>query len=64
MIVDLLLALSLGLYLQSLFVFLLLFVLAGVFVRPDRPWSSGLLRAVLLAAGLSMLLGRCDGDAP
>lgn len=66
MIVDLLLAVVVGVYFQSLFIFCLLIVLAGAFARLDRPWSSGLLRFAIVAAGVSILFSGfgcdCDGD--
>lgn len=68
MIVDFILAVFAGFVTQSLFVFLVLIVLAALFVRPGRPFSSGLLKLALMALGISALFslfgggGDCDCD--
>lgn len=68
MIVDFILAVFAGFVTQSFFVFLVLIVLAVLFVRPGRPFSSGLLKLALMALGISALFslfgggGDCDCD--
>jgi hypothetical protein len=66
MIVDFILAVFAGIGLKSFLVFFVLLAIAGLFMRPDRPWSSGLLRCVLIMTGISVLFGLfgddCDCD--
>lgn len=68
MIIDLILAAFAGIVTQSFFVFLILTVFAALFIRPDRPFSSGLVKLALMAMGISALFllfgggGDCDCD--
>lgn len=68
MIIDFILAVFAGVVTQSFFVFLILIVFAALFIRPDRPFSSGLVKLVLMALGISALFslfgggGDCDCD--
>lgn len=68
MIIDLALAALAGIVTESFFVFLILIVLAALLIRPDRPFSSGLVRLALIALGISALFslfgggGDCDCD--
>lgn len=62
MIIDLILATVLGIAAQSLLVFVVLIVLGAIFWRPDRPFSSGLLKFALVALGISALFSLFGGD--
>ena len=68
MIIDFILAVFAGIVTQSFFVFLLLIVFAALLIRPDRPFSSGLVKMALMALGISALFslfgggGDCDCD--
>lgn len=66
MLVDLLLAIIVGLVTQSFWVFLLIVLVGALFSRPDRPFASGVLKVVLIALGISWLLSLggddCDCD--
>lgn len=66
MIIDFILAVFAGIVTESFFVFLILIGLAAFFSRPDRPFSSGLLKLALVALGISGLFsffgGDCDCD--
>lgn len=61
MIVDFILAAFAGIVTQSFVVFLILMVFAALFVRPDRPFSSGLLKLALMALGISALFSLFGG---
>lgn len=37
-------------------------ILAALLIRPDRPFSSGLVRLALMALGISALLSLFGGD--
>jgi hypothetical protein len=57
MIIDFILAVFAGIVTQSFFVFLILIVFArALFIRPDRPFSSGLFKPGLLAIGISTVV--------
>lgn len=68
MIIDFILAVFVGVITQSFFAFLILIVFSALFIRPDRPFSSGLLKLALMALGMSALFslfgggGDCDCD--
>lgn len=62
MIIDFILAVFAGIGTESFFVFLMLIVLAALFIRPDRPFSSGLVRLALMALGISALFSLFGGD--
>lgn len=68
MIIDFILAVFAGIVTQSFFVFLILIVFAALFIRPDRPFSRGLVKLALMALGISALFslfgggGDCDCD--
>lgn len=62
MIIDFILATVLGITVQSFLVFVVLFVLGAIFWRPDRPFSSGLLKFALVALGISALFSIFGGD--
>lgn len=68
MIIDFILAVFAAIVTQSFFVFLILIVFAALFIRPDRPFSSGLVELALIALGISALFslfgggGDCDCD--
>lgn len=68
MIIDFILAALAGIVTESFIVFLILIVLAVLLIRPDRPFSSGLLKLALMALGISALFslfgggGDCDCD--
>jgi len=65
MIIDFILAVLAGIFTQNFFIFLVLIVLAALFARPDRPFSSGLLKLALMAIGISVLFSGgddCDCD--
>lgn len=61
MIVDFILAAFAGVVTQSFFIFCVLIVLAALFVRPERPFSSGLLKLALMAMGVSALFSLFGG---
>lgn len=61
MIIDFMLAVFAGIVTQSFFVFLILIVFAALFIRPDRPFSSGLLKLALMALGISALFSIFGG---
>lgn len=68
MIIDVIFAVFAGVVTQSFFFFLILIVFAALFMHPDRPFSSGLLKLALMALGISALFsllgggGDCDCD--
>jgi len=68
MVIDFILALIFGIASQSFAIFVLLILLALPFVRPERPFKSGLLRLSLMALGVSFFFslfgsgGDCDCD--
>lgn len=66
MIIDVLLAIILGLVTQSLWVLVLILILGALFGRPDRPFASGVLKFALIALGISWLMSLggddCDCD--
>jgi len=75
MIIDFILAALAGIFTQNFSIFLILLVLAVLYAallgRPDRPFSSGLVRLALIALGISVLFslfggggdgGDCDCD--
>ncbi len=62
MIIDFILAVFVGVVTQSFFIFLLLIVLAVLFIRPGRPFSSGLVKLALMALGISALFSLFGGD--
>lgn len=67
MIIDFVLAAFAGFGAESFTIFTILMFLALIFVRRDRPWSSGLVRFALMALGISALLllfggSDCDWD--
>lgn len=62
MITDFILAVFAGVVTQSFFIFLLLIVLAVLFIRPGRPFSSGLVKLALMALGISALFSLFGGD--
>ena len=61
MIIDLILAAFTGILAQSFFMFLILIIFAALFFRPNRPFSSGLVRFALLALGISALFSAFGG---
>lgn len=61
MIVDFTLAVFAGVVTQSFVVFLILIAFAALFIRPDRPFSSGLLKLALMALGISALFSLFGG---
>ena len=61
MIIDFILAAFAGIVTQSIDVFLILIVLAAFFIRPDRPFSSGLVKFALMALGVSALFSLFGG---
>ena len=61
MIIDFILAAFAGIVTQSFFVFLILIVFAALFIRPDRPFSSGLVKLALMALGISALFSLFGG---
>ena len=63
MIVDFILTAFAGFVTQSSFVFLVLIVLAALFVRPGRPFSSGLLKLALMALGIFALFSLFGGGS-
>lgn len=62
MVIDFILAVFAGIVTQSFLVFVILIVLAALVVRPDRPFSSGLLKLALMAIGMSALFSLFGGD--
>ena len=62
MIVDLILATIIGIAAESFPVFLVFLALGAIFSRPDRPFSSGLLKLALMALGISTLFSLFGGD--
>lgn len=67
MIIDFILAVFAGIVTESFFVFVILCGFAALFIRPDRPLSSGLFRLAFIALGISALMslfggGDCDCD--
>lgn len=56
MILDFIIAAFFGFKLGSFWVFSVLVLLASVFARRERPWSSGLLRLCLMLLGVSAVL--------
>ena len=60
MIVDLVLAIVAGWSAQSFWVFLVLLVVGAMLTRPERPWSSGLIKLALIMLGISMFFGGGD----
>lgn len=62
MVIDFMLAVFAGIVTQSFLVFVILIVLAALVVRPDRPFSSGLLKLALMAIGMSALFSLFGGD--
>jgi hypothetical protein len=66
MIIDVLLAIVLGLVTQSVWVFSLIVLVGAIFSRPDRPFASGVLKFALIALGISWLMSLggddCDCD--
>lgn len=62
MIIDFILAVFAGIVTQSFLVFVILIVLAALVVRPDHPFSSGLLKLALMAIGMSALFSLFGGD--
>ena len=68
MIIDFILAVFAGIVTQSIFVLLILIVFAAFFIRPIRPFSSGLVELAMMALGISALFslfgggGGCDCD--
>lgn len=63
MIVDFILAVFAGFVTQSSFLFLVLIVVAALFVRPGRPFSGGLLKLALMALGISALFSLVGGGS-
>lgn len=61
MIIDFILAVFAGVVTQSFFIFLILILFTVMFVRPDRPFSSGLLKLALMALGISALFSLFGG---
>lgn len=62
MLIDLFLALIIGIAAQSVAAFLILIALAAILARPDQPFSSGLLKLAMLAVGLSFLSSLFGGS--
>lgn len=62
MVIDFMLAVFAGIVTQSFLVFVILIVLAALVVRPDRSFSSGLLKLALMAIGMSALFSLFGGD--
>ncbi len=62
MIIDLILAVIAGITLKSFLAFLVLAAIAGICARPDRPWSSSLLRFALVMLGISALFSLFGGS--
>jgi hypothetical protein len=60
MLIDLALALIAAVYMQSMLLFVLLIFVALPFAKPEKPWSSGLLKLGLMALGISILFGGHD----
>ena len=63
MIIDFILAVFAGVVTQSFFIFLILIFFAVLFIRPDRPFSSGLLKLALMALGISALFSSIGGGS-
>lgn len=63
MIIDFILAVFAGVVTQSFFIFLMLIFFAVLFVRSDRPFSSGLLKLALMALGISALFSLFGGGS-
>lgn len=61
MIIDIILAALAGIVTESFFVFMILIILAALFIRPDRPFSSGLVKLALMALGISALFSLFGG---
>lgn len=62
MILDFIFAVFAGLKLGSFWVFIVLTLLASVFARRERPWSSGLLRLCLMLLGVSAVSSLFGGS--
>ncbi|MDY0071958.1 MAG: hypothetical protein RBR77_04855 [Thauera sp.] len=63
MIIDFILAAFVGIATQSFFMFLMLIICAAVFIRPERPFSSGLVKLALMALGISALFSLFGGGS-
>lgn len=62
MIIALILATVLGFVAQSFLVFVVLIALGAILWRPDRPFSSEVLKFALIALGISALFSLFGGD--
>lgn len=61
MIIDCILAVFAGVATQSALVFWVLITFAALFIRTDRPFSSGLLKLAWMALGISALFSLFGG---